>query len=406
MSKKILVADDSPTIQKVVGITLAKTDYELFEALNSEEMLDNLKSDQFDLVLLDFNLAEEEDGYELCQKIKEASPNIKILAMLGTFDSVDEERLKSLGVDEQVVKPFESSVFIQKIKDCLAKVVENQDSQEDDSHVEEAGLSSDDDLNTDSEEDEWSMSGVPGNDLDMDLGGEDTNFETDSQEFNMNSANELRNEMEDWGVTIPEVIGESSDSGALMPPKMGETSSQMVSIDELMDSDEDEEFLDKTDPAIQLTTLEDSEDLVSEINDESDADFWAVDEDDTNTKDIQEVKIDLQDEIDDDEDFVVEEHPVIEEVGPKLEKDKGFEPTIQALNELHEHEEEVGFSPDQILQKLRPQLKDLIREVIEEMGSEATERVAWEVIPDLAENLIREEVKNLSKKVQDKHSLS
>lgn len=407
MSEKILVADDSPTIQKVVGITLAKSDYELYEALNVDEMLDNLKSDQFDLVLLDFNLSDDDDGYELCQKIKEVNPQVKILAMLGTFDTVDDSRLESLGVLEQVVKPFESSIFIQKIKDSLNKVGGSSASETPSSKesTHEFSLDSDDD----SEEDEWSMSGTPGNDLDVDLGAglEDDSLDTDLNDMTSSaSMDELHSEMEDWGVRIPSVIGDKSEEMAMMPPRMGETHSQMVSLDELMvEEDDDEDDLERTDPAIRLSPQEDSEDLVSEFSEESEDDFWAVD-DEQPASDVNEVRIDLQEEMDNDEDFVVEEHPVIEEVGPKLEKDEGFEPTVKALNELHDREEPGLPNTDALLKSLRPQLKALIREVIEEMGSEATERVAWEVIPDLAENLIREEVKNLSKKVQDKHSLS
>ena len=49
MAEKILVADDSLTIQKVIAITLANTDYELVECLSHKDLVSNLESNEFDL---------------------------------------------------------------------------------------------------------------------------------------------------------------------------------------------------------------------------------------------------------------------------------------------------------------------------------------------------------------------
>ena len=51
-------------------------------------------------------------------------------------------------------------------------------------------------------------------------------------------------------------------------------------------------------------------------------------------------------------------------------------------------------------------IKELVQEIVDQSNTEVAEKVAWEIIPDLAENLIRKEVESLSKKVQNKHSLS
>ena len=63
-----------------------------------------------------------------------------------------------------------------------------------------------------------------------------------------------------------------------------------------------------------------------------------------------------------------------------------------------------------IIAELHPQLTALVKEEvgnrIEEINKSSVETVAWEVIPELAENLIKEELGNLSKSIQDKYSLS
>ena len=58
MSKRILVADDSLTIQKVINITLASYDYDLIECHNETQLYEQLENGPYDLVLLDFNISE------------------------------------------------------------------------------------------------------------------------------------------------------------------------------------------------------------------------------------------------------------------------------------------------------------------------------------------------------------
>ena len=94
MTSKVLVADDSLTIQKVIGITLANSGYELVECLNEAELLKKIQSNQFDLVLLDFNLSDSRSGYELAKLINLALPRAAIIVMLGTFDTVDESKFE------------------------------------------------------------------------------------------------------------------------------------------------------------------------------------------------------------------------------------------------------------------------------------------------------------------------
>ncbi len=98
MSSKILVADDSLTIQKVIGITLANSGYELTECTKEEDLISKVKSNQYDLVLLDFNLSEQKSGYELSLEIKKILPKAGLIIMLGTFDTVDESKFSPFSI--------------------------------------------------------------------------------------------------------------------------------------------------------------------------------------------------------------------------------------------------------------------------------------------------------------------
>lgn len=130
MSAKILVADDSLTIQKVVGITLADTGYELEQCKSENDLYEKIKVRKYDLILLDFNLAESKSGYDLAKEVLSISPDVKILVMLGTFDSVDESQLESIGVADKIVKPFESAKFVEKCTELIESEVSDDDSDD------------------------------------------------------------------------------------------------------------------------------------------------------------------------------------------------------------------------------------------------------------------------------------
>lgn len=144
MSAKILVADDSLTIQKVVGITLADTGYELEQCKSENDLYEKIKVRKYDLILLDFNLAESKSGYDLAKEVLSISPDVKILVMLGTFDSVDESQLESIGVADKIVKPFESAKFVEKCTELIeSEVSDDEYEPEDDTEekTEEISLS-------------------------------------------------------------------------------------------------------------------------------------------------------------------------------------------------------------------------------------------------------------------------
>ena len=69
MPKKILLADDSLTIQKVVELTFSDGDYSLVCVGNGARALEKVREDRPDLVLADVVMPEK-NGYEVCEAIK------------------------------------------------------------------------------------------------------------------------------------------------------------------------------------------------------------------------------------------------------------------------------------------------------------------------------------------------
>ena len=121
MAHKLLLADDSITIQKVVELILAEEDFEIKSTNNGEEALAVLASFEPDIVLADIEMPRM-NGYQLCEKIKQdpSTKTIPVILLTGAFEPIDEELAKHVNADDVIVKPFESQELISKINAALA----------------------------------------------------------------------------------------------------------------------------------------------------------------------------------------------------------------------------------------------------------------------------------------------
>jgi len=117
MPKKILLADDSLTIQKVVELTFSDSGYELVCVSNGQKALERIQQDRPDLVLADVVMPEK-NGYEVCEAIKRspATARIPVILLSGTFEPFDRERAERIGADAIVSKPFDSQQLIAQVE--------------------------------------------------------------------------------------------------------------------------------------------------------------------------------------------------------------------------------------------------------------------------------------------------
>ncbi len=116
MKKKLLLADDSITIQKVVGIIFAPEDYDLQIASDGNKAYEMALSQQPDLVIADIAMPGK-DGFELCREIK-SNPLLaqtSVLLLPGAFEKFDEARAVEVCADGWLTKPFESQVLLDKV---------------------------------------------------------------------------------------------------------------------------------------------------------------------------------------------------------------------------------------------------------------------------------------------------
>lgn len=118
--KKILVAEDSPTVLAIIKSVLEDAGYSVVTASDGQEALNKAKTEKPDLFILDLMLPKV-DGYKVCGILKfdrnfADKPVIILTARAG--DS-DKDMAKDVKADDYVTKPFEPSLLIPKIKKFL-----------------------------------------------------------------------------------------------------------------------------------------------------------------------------------------------------------------------------------------------------------------------------------------------
>lgn len=121
MGSKVLLADDSITIQKVVGIIFANEGYELTVVASGDAALQKAVEIKPDVMLVDA-LMPGKNGYEVCHTIRQdpALAHTAILLMTGAFEVIDEEKSRQSGADEFITKPFESQTLIEATNRMIA----------------------------------------------------------------------------------------------------------------------------------------------------------------------------------------------------------------------------------------------------------------------------------------------
>jgi CheY-like chemotaxis protein len=121
MPHKLLLADDSVTIQRVIELTFADEDVQVIAVGNGQDAIDRVQRDRPDIVLADVGMPER-NGYEVAAFIKgnPALSHIPVVLLTGAFEPVDEARARSVGCDGVLVKPFEPQIVISRVKELLA----------------------------------------------------------------------------------------------------------------------------------------------------------------------------------------------------------------------------------------------------------------------------------------------
>ena len=118
MTQKILLADDSVTIQKVIELTFMDEDYEVTTAGDGEEALDRLEQMSPDVVIADVHMPNA-SGFDVAKRSKQLHPGTPVLLLVGTFEPFDEDDYAASGAESYLKKPFDSQELLQRVGELL-----------------------------------------------------------------------------------------------------------------------------------------------------------------------------------------------------------------------------------------------------------------------------------------------
>ncbi len=145
MPWKLLVADDSATIQTVISLAFADENVEIEAVSTGDLVFEKARSTKPDVILADVFMPGC-SGYEVCERIK-ADPelcHIPVVLMVGTFELFDRSEAERVGFDGYLTKPFDTNELIHKVRSLAgAKRVEPTPAttlQEDSAAVTSAGV--------------------------------------------------------------------------------------------------------------------------------------------------------------------------------------------------------------------------------------------------------------------------
>lgn len=121
MKRTLLLADDSPTIQRLVTQTFDGEDFDVVPVNDGESALRSLEELRPDLVLAEVALPGM-TGYQVCASVKrhpflEGTP---VILLSGARETLDEDEASRVGADGWIDKPFEPAELSGRVREAVA----------------------------------------------------------------------------------------------------------------------------------------------------------------------------------------------------------------------------------------------------------------------------------------------
>ncbi len=119
---KLLLADDSITVQRIVELTFAGQGVQVVTVGDGQQAIARIPHERPDIVIADIGMAKA-SGYEVAAFMKRHPQlaHIPVLLMAGAFETVDQQRAEQVGADGIIVKPFEPYQVVSRVRELLAR---------------------------------------------------------------------------------------------------------------------------------------------------------------------------------------------------------------------------------------------------------------------------------------------
>ena len=117
---KIISIDDDPVVRTLIRKTFSSLGFEVITVADGLEGLQEIENNQPDIIFLDVMMPII-DGIEVLKRIK-ATPKIARIPVI-MFTAIAEGKMiiesSKIGAEDYIIKPFQSSVLIQKVQKLL-----------------------------------------------------------------------------------------------------------------------------------------------------------------------------------------------------------------------------------------------------------------------------------------------
>jgi CheY-like chemotaxis protein len=118
LAARILVVDDEAGVRSFLRKALEDGGYEVIEAADGKQALQQAAVGHVDLVVTDLVMPEQE-GIETIQALREDGPGIRIIAMSGAFGGQFLKAAQVLGADAVLAKPVSTELLLAKVAEVL-----------------------------------------------------------------------------------------------------------------------------------------------------------------------------------------------------------------------------------------------------------------------------------------------
>ncbi len=374
MAKTILVADDSKTMRTVVELTFRNTEFKVVGATNAQEAFEKAGQSAPDIVLADVNMGES-NGYELCSSLKQNGPtaHVPVVLLTNALEGIDDGRLQAARANGHLKKPFDTQSLIDLVKSHTGVAIESEiplsyAGQLAQKHAQQA---------------QAQAQALP-------------SFSAPAQEA----------ELEPVEIDIDEPIESGEHQAPIAPaaqqlsPAPAELSSasagprtviptgepQELQAEEIELLEEDEEQVLKGPPGVP--TLEPpTPPTEAEMAHAAKVDVWALADDGGTPEAAPRVATPVPMAATPEAAPTVPANPFRAPVAPVEEAPAPAAAAVSAV---------AAAAAEPVAQAVAPSAPGLSKDELVALAKETIERIAWEVVPELAETIIRAELKRLT----------
>ena len=122
MKPVLLLADDSPTIQRLVTQMFVDADFEIVAVSNGDAAIRKFEELRPVAVLADIYMPGK-NGYEVCSYVKKHAErgDTPVILLAGAFDAFDERTATAAGATAHITKPFEPQALVNLVLSVVSK---------------------------------------------------------------------------------------------------------------------------------------------------------------------------------------------------------------------------------------------------------------------------------------------